>query len=57
MGCEPRFAAEQNEPPSGIVLRPMRFDRLSLFNRQAADDFRNTATLTGFGQINRPLNR
>jgi hypothetical protein len=56
VGCEPGFAAKQDELSPGIGLSQMRFERLSVLDRQMADDFRNAAALTGLRQIKRSVN-
>jgi hypothetical protein len=56
-GSEPRFATQQDELSSRIVLGQMLFDRLPILRRQATDDFGYAAALTGPGQIKCPLNR
>ena len=56
MGCEPRFAAKQNELSSRVGFSQVPFNRLTVLDGQTPDDFRNAAALTGFGQIKRPLN-
>ena len=56
VGGKPSIATEQDELSARTGLGELRFHRLPVLDRQAADDLRNAAALTGFGQIKRPIN-
>src|SRR5207237_8123453 len=54
---EPRIAAEQDEFSSRVRLGQMGFHGFAVVRRQMADDFRHAAALTGFGQLECPVDR
>jgi hypothetical protein len=57
MGRKPSVAAKQDELSPGTRLGELRLDRFAVLDREAADNFRNAAALTGPSQMKRSINR